>query len=89
MKDEDGGRITYFVPSPPMSTYLVAFVVSDLECLGSNLKLLNGSRLSMNICVRPIYKNKTDFAIEVATKAMKFFLNVFEVDYPLPKLGNS
>ncbi|XP_076239351.1 glutamyl aminopeptidase [Calliopsis andreniformis] len=86
LKNESDSRVTYFAPTPPMSTYLVAFVVSDFECLGSSLKLINGSKIPLNICIRPMYRNKTSFAMEVATKAIEFYLDLFQIDFPLAKL---
>lgn len=86
----DGDKtITYFVPSPPMSTYFVAFLVSDFECLGSNMDLLNGSRIPISVCTRPSFKDKVKFALHVAVDAMKYYLETFQIDYPLPKLGKA
>ncbi|XP_076296575.1 glutamyl aminopeptidase isoform X2 [Lasioglossum baleicum] len=86
MKDDSSTTVTYFELSPPMSTYLVAFLVSDFECLESSLTVLNGSSIPVNVCVRPMYKNKTRFALDVAVKTMEYYLTVFNIDYPLPKL---
>nr|XP_003703002.2 PREDICTED: glutamyl aminopeptidase-like [Megachile rotundata] len=78
--------ITLFKPTPPMSTYLVAFVISDFECLGSHLYLLSGRQIPLTICTRPMYRNKTKFALNVAVRAMQYYLTVFQIEYPLPKL---
>ncbi|XP_026670128.1 glutamyl aminopeptidase-like isoform X2 [Ceratina calcarata] len=86
MKDDSSKTIAYFDPSPPMSTYLVAFLVSDFECLGSEVKLLNKSKIPITVCVRPMYKHKVAFALNFTVKAMKFYLKTFQIDYPLPKL---
>lgn len=71
-----------------MSTYLVAFIISDFECVGSNLSLLNGSEIPLSVCARSMYRNKTKFALDVGIRAMEYYLKILRVDYPLPKLGN-
>ncbi|XP_078036701.1 aminopeptidase A [Augochlora pura] len=86
MKDDKSTIVTFFEPSPPMSTYLVAFLVSDFECLESSLRTLNGTSIPVKVCARPMYKNKTRFALDVAVRAMEYYLTVFNIDYPLPKL---
>ncbi|XP_053979682.1 glutamyl aminopeptidase-like [Hylaeus volcanicus] len=78
--------ITYFDPTPPMSTYLVAFLTSDFDCLGANTTLLNGTMVPLNVCARPMYKHKGTFALNVAIRVMEYYLSVFNIDYPLPKL---
>lgn len=89
MGDDNDKTIAYFEPTPPMSTYLVAFLVSDFECLGTHMNLLNESKIPVAVCVRPMFKQKAAFALNVTIKAMKFYLETFQIDYPLPKLGNS
>lgn len=89
MEDDGSSTATFFEQSPPMSTYLVAFLVSDFECVESSLTILNGSSIPVNVCVRPVYKNKTKFALDVAVRVMEYYLTVLDIDYPLPKLGNS
>ncbi|KOC70006.1 Glutamyl aminopeptidase [Habropoda laboriosa] len=86
MKDNSDKTIAYFNPSPPMSTYLVAFLVSDFHCTGTHVDLLNGSKIPVSVCARPMYSHKVKFALNVAIGAMEYYLNVFQIDYPLPKL---
>lgn len=89
MGDDNDKTIAYFEPTPPMSTYLAAFLVSDFECLGTHMNLLNESKIPVAVCVRPMFKQKAAFALNITIKAMKFYLETFQIDYPLPKLGNS
>ncbi|XP_031845026.2 glutamyl aminopeptidase [Nomia melanderi] len=86
MGDDGSSTATFFEQSPPMSAYLVAFLVSDFECVESSLTILNGSSIPVSVCVRPMYKNKTKFALDVAIRVMEYYLTVFDVDYPMPKL---
>lgn len=50
-----------FAATPPMSTYLVAFIVSEFEEYGSD---------ELKIITRAEYQNKTHFAYEVAERAI-------------------
>nr|XP_033337087.1 endoplasmic reticulum aminopeptidase 1-like [Megalopta genalis] len=86
MKEDESAVATFFEASPPMSTYLVAFLVSDFECLESSLRTLSGNSIPVKVCARPMYKNKTRFALDVAVRTMEYYLTVFNIDYPLPKL---
>lgn len=62
-----------------MSTYLVAFVVSDLQGYGSSDKLIKiWSRRSLSIQAR--------YAAELAPKILHFFENYFNLTFPLPKI---
>ncbi|XP_016915887.1 glutamyl aminopeptidase-like [Apis cerana] len=86
IKDEEDKAIAHFDPTPPMSTYLVGFLVSDFDCVGTNMELLNGNEIPITICVRPMFKHKVGFALNITVRTMKYFLDTFQIDYPLPKL---
>nr|XP_034173930.1 glutamyl aminopeptidase-like [Osmia lignaria] len=86
MDNDSNKKITFFKPTPPMSTYLVAFIISDFECVGTNLSLLNGSKIPLSVCTRSMYRNKTKFALDVGIRAMEYYLKILQVDYPLLKL---
>lgn len=88
MEKTERETVTYFEPTPPMSTYLVAFVVSDFDCVGTDMKLLDGRKIPLNVCSRPVYAHKGKFALNVAVRVMDYYLTTFNTDYPLPKLGN-
>ncbi|OAD61534.1 Glutamyl aminopeptidase [Eufriesea mexicana] len=86
VKEDWEKAIAYFDPSPPMSTYLVAFLVSDFECLGSSVDLLNGSKVPIAVCARGAFKPKVTFALNITVRIMRHYLEKFQIDYPLPKL---
>ncbi|AYV80670.1 MAG: puromycin sensitive aminopeptidase [Harvfovirus sp.] len=77
-----GIKIVTFDTTPVMSTYLLAFVVSDLEYL--ERKLDDGKYLRA-YCT-PGKKEKLNFAIDVAARALKWYIDWFQIDYPLAKL---
>lgn len=66
-----------FQESVPMSTYLLAFVVSDF-------KSLSDGRFS--VWARPEAIESARYALEVGPKILKFYENYYNVPYPLPKL---
>ncbi|XP_063912538.1 aminopeptidase N-like isoform X2 [Zophobas morio] len=69
----------YYKTTPKMSTYLVAFVVSDLQGYGSSDKLIKiWSRRSLSIQAR--------YAAELAPKVLHFFEDYFNISFPLPKI---
>ena len=82
LRNESGWVWDHFQPSPPMSTYLVAFTISDFESLSSNST------------TGPVFKvwapkddlPKAQYALEVAQEILPFFEEYFGINYPLPKL---
>ena len=63
--------------TPPMSTYLVAFAVGDLDVISSD---------RVRIFARKDAINQTKYALEIAPKILSFFEQYFDLQYPLPKL---
>lgn len=60
-----------------MSTYLLAFVVSDFESLSDG---------NFRVWARPEAIESARYALEVGPKVLKFFEQYFNISYPLPKL---
>lgn len=62
-----------------MSSYLVAFAVSDLKAYGSSDKLIKvWTRQSLLIQAR--------YAAEFAPKVLHYFEDYFGIPFPLPKI---
>uniref|UniRef100_A0A8C5ANV6 Aminopeptidase n=1 Tax=Gadus morhua TaxID=8049 RepID=A0A8C5ANV6_GADMO len=61
----------YFDTSVRMSTYLVAFIVSDF--------------LSISVYASPEKIDQTSFALDAAVKLLDFYDDFFDIPYPLPK----
>ncbi|CAH0553114.1 unnamed protein product [Brassicogethes aeneus] len=78
-----GWTWSHFMKSPPMSTYIVGFTISDFESNGNVSKDFG-----------PIIKVwapkddlvKTKYALEVAEEILPFLEKYFGIKYPLPKL---
>lgn len=81
-KEENGKMLTKFATTPKMSTYLLAFVVGDLQKKSG--KTTRGVEVN-------IYSSKAqptgslDFALDIATRAIDFYEDYFGVEYPLAK----
>ena len=74
-----------------MSTYLVALVISDFECL-SKIVPNTGEygQVTVSVCGRgyAVSTGQLDYTLEVATKLIKFFEDYYDVKYPLAKIGD-
>ncbi|XP_059045599.1 aminopeptidase N-like [Achroia grisella] len=71
-----------FEKSVPMSTYLVAFVVSKFSYVDSPPML---STTKFRIFARKDAIDQTAYAAEVGPKVLTYFENWFNVSFPLPK----
>ncbi len=75
-------EIVKFSPTPKMSTYLLAFIVGDLEYLKSETK--NGTLV--RIFTTPGKKHQAQFALDCTVKTLEFYEKYFDISYPLPAL---
>ncbi|XP_058851581.1 aminopeptidase Ey-like [Acipenser ruthenus] len=80
-----GGKlmnITVFQPTAKMSTYLLAFIVSDFEFI---------ENMSGNVLIRiwarqkAIAQGQGDYALNVTGPILKYFESYYNTTYPLPK----
>lgn len=69
--------------SVPMSTYLVAFMVSDLESEIS--EAVDGNNVTFKIWARKDATGQMEFARRDGPKYLRFFEEFFDIPYPLPK----
>jgi len=77
--------ITQFDTSPIMSTYLLAFIVGDLN------KITTKTKTGIEVSVFSSLAHSStslQFALETAKESLEFYENYFNIDYPLPKLDN-
>ena len=83
IKTEDEGefQVTHFDTTPRMSTYLVAFIVGELDYVESNL-----FRVPVRVYATPGMEKRCQFSCDLAARTLKFFEDTFGVAYPLPKL---
>uniref|UniRef100_A0AAQ5ZTU5 Aminopeptidase n=1 Tax=Amphiprion ocellaris TaxID=80972 RepID=A0AAQ5ZTU5_AMPOC len=67
--------------SVKMSTYLVAFIVSNFTPISKNV-----SNTLVSVYSVPEKKEHTDYALDTASKLLEFYNSFFEIEYPLKKL---
>ncbi|HEX6258728.1 MAG TPA: M1 family metallopeptidase [Candidatus Saccharimonadales bacterium] len=84
-QEADGGLITQFATTPPMSTYLVAFATGDLHRLQGKTK----SGVEVNIWATKVHPlENLEFALDTAIRSIDFFNDYFSTPYPLPKVDH-
>ena len=81
-KIEDGRLITSFETTPRMSSYLVAWVVGDLQKKTATTK--SGVEVSV-WSTKAHDPSNLDFALDIGVRTIDFFDDYFGVPYPLPK----
>lgn len=71
----------YFDTTVKMSTYLVAYIVSDFLSVSKTTK--HGVEISVYAVPEKI--DQTAFALDAAVKLLDFYDDYFDIPYPLPK----
>uniref|UniRef100_A0A673C1M5 Aminopeptidase n=1 Tax=Sphaeramia orbicularis TaxID=375764 RepID=A0A673C1M5_9TELE len=83
--DLPGGLLEdYFDTTVKMSTYLVAYIVSDFVSVSRTTQ--HGVKIS--IYAVPDKIDQTTFALDAAVKLLDFYDDYFDIPYPLPKQGH-
>lgn len=75
-----GYKTVSFAPTPPMSTYLAAFIVGDFEYIEKK----SADGVLVRVFTTPGKKEQSRFALECAAKTISFFNEYFDIPYPLP-----
>lgn len=81
----DDGILVHFTESVPMSTYLTCFIVSDFSYTGDTL--MNGQEF--RVYATPEQVSKTEYARQIGKSVIEYFIDYFDIDFPLPKLGKN
>ncbi|XP_074993395.1 endoplasmic reticulum aminopeptidase 1 [Calonectris borealis] len=71
----------HFDTTVKMSTYLVAFIVSDFKSISKMTR--HGVKIS--VYTVPDKINQADYALDAAVKLLDFYEDYFRIPYPLPK----
>lgn len=81
-READDQLATTFDTTPRMSTYLLAFVIGDLQKKSGATK----DGVEVNVYATPAQPaNSLDFALQHSIDTIEFFNEYFGVPYPLPK----
>ena len=80
---KSGGKVLIkFNKTPVMSTYLVAWIVGDLE----SVETVNDDGIQVRVFAPRGDANQGKFALDVAARTLVFFTRYFDLPYPLPKM---
>ena len=82
ISDDCGSVILKFKESPIMSTYLVAWIVGELEFI----EMTNEDGILVRVYTTQGLKEQGHFSLHVAAKTLSFFSRYFDEPYPLPKM---
>ena len=77
-----------FERSVPMSTYLVAYVISDFKAIAA-LTPKHGVRVEVAARPQAIERGHAAFALVEAASVIDFYIDYFDVAYPLKKSSNA
>lgn len=77
----DGKHTLVFSPSPKMSSYLVAMMVGDFQCISGS-----ADSIPVRVCAVPENKELLGYALETAENNLKFYNTYYAIKYPYGKL---
>lgn len=82
-KNDPNWQVDYYNRTVPMSTYLVAFVIAEFKTISKT----TDKKIVVEVTARPeaIDKGEGDFGLEEAAKILDYYVDYFNVSYPLPK----
>lgn len=79
---------TTFATSVNMSTYLACFIVSEFRSLAGEVINLDGKPFDVRTFAPAHLTVNTEFARDAAVSITSYYIEYFNIGYPLPKLGN-
>ena len=77
---ESGYTLVKFVPTPKMSTYLLAVLVGKFE----KIETKTPEGITVRVFTTPGKTHQAQFALDTAAKILSFYNSYFAFDYPLP-----
>uniref|UniRef100_A0A8C1G9M3 Aminopeptidase n=1 Tax=Cyprinus carpio TaxID=7962 RepID=A0A8C1G9M3_CYPCA len=80
-----GNWVTIFAPTKKMSTYLIAFVVSDFKYISAKDK--KGVLVRIWARKKAIEDGQGDYALKITQPILEFFEKYYNTSYPLSKSG--
>ncbi|KAI0661118.1 hypothetical protein C8Q70DRAFT_695550 [Cubamyces menziesii] len=86
LEDLSAWKVTRFETTPQMSTYLVAYANGPFKFKEGSYVSRNGQRKPLRIYATEDYIHQGQYAIDLAEKIMPLYEQLFDLDYPLPKL---
>jgi aminopeptidase N/puromycin-sensitive aminopeptidase len=77
----EGKHTVKFSPSPKMSSYLVALLAGDFQCLEGS-----ADDIPIRVCATPEKKDLGGFALTTAENVLKYYDKYYYTKYPFKKL---
>ncbi|XP_075971887.1 aminopeptidase N-like isoform X2 [Anticarsia gemmatalis] len=81
-----GWQWTHFDRSVSMSTYLVAYVLSDFKSLETSYTSKDNVTIPIKVWTRPELISKANYAINITPKLLSYYEDVFGLPYELDKM---
>jgi puromycin-sensitive aminopeptidase len=81
---DDGRKEVKFATTPIVSTYLIAFVVGELDMIETKTK--DERKTLVRVFAPKGQANQGEFALGLAARTLEFFADYFAIAYPLPKM---
>lgn len=83
LQEDPSWNVTEFHPTPKMSTYLLAYIVSEFKYV----EAVSPNRVQIRIWARPsaIDEGHGDYALQVTGPILNFFAQHYNTAYPLEK----
>lgn len=79
--------VDHFNASVPMSTYLACFIVSDFKFKNETVQAGGiGKDIPLRVFATAGQLDKVDFALDTGKKMTEYYIQYFQIEYPLPKL---
>ncbi|KAI0982390.1 hypothetical protein GJ496_005150 [Pomphorhynchus laevis] len=75
-------KLISFMPTPKMSTYLVAFVIGNLD----QIRITDRYGKLHSVYTIKDKDANVHFALNVSVRTLNFYIQYFQVNYPLPKI---
>ena len=79
-----GVKAVHFAETPPMSTYLLAFIIGDL----ASVEQRADDGTLVRIWATRGKEEQGRFALETSVQLLSYFNDYFDIPYPLPKLDH-
>ncbi|XP_069622290.1 aminopeptidase N [Ranitomeya imitator] len=79
MWNDEAWNVTTFEKTPKMSTYLVAFIVSEFDYVSNDTVKIWGRKKAIRD------ENQGEYALNVTQPILDYFAGYYGVKYPLPK----
>jgi len=77
---------TIFYQSLPMSTYTLAIVISDYECMSTTLNNSLSKNLKISACARSNALYQIENLFNTSVYLIDYYERLFKIAFPLPKL---